>query len=74
MKLVIEDAFWPCCGAQYRDRKELIDHQLSDFGKHREVIIRMMRQHARMWAILKKQRRALQMRKELDEGASDWWE
>jgi len=74
MSMIIKDAFFPCCGLEFRDRKELLDHQCSDLEKHREIVVKFLRQHARMWALLKRERSAKEMRTKLDNGECDWWE
>jgi hypothetical protein len=72
-ELTIEDAYLRCCAEQFRDRKEWVDHVLGAPGKHRDIIAKQIRQHARMWAILKRDGNAITMRERLDAGEMDWW-
>jgi hypothetical protein len=72
-KIEILDVYFTCCGLKFRDRKELLDHQVFDLNLHRDSVVKQLRQHARMWAILNCHKKALEMRRRLDDKAMDWW-
>lgn len=71
--LKVLDAYWPCCGLQFRDRKLLIDHMMCDPVEHIEQITKIVHNHSRIIAILKQDKTINQMRARLDKGEMDWW-
>lgn len=54
---VIEDAYYPCCGLQFRNKDELLKHKLDNIEAHREEILRHLERGRLLWLFVYRQGR-----------------